>query len=114
MALLANLAKPLPPERERSRRPCAEGEGDRVGTLYLLRADPITLTLDASHLDPRVKCPGAGSLPRAARERFKGSHAKMEPLPDMSIQKMTRRCANRISECRITPISDNTTSTANV
>jgi hypothetical protein len=23
----------------------AEGEGDRVGTLYLLPADPITLTL---------------------------------------------------------------------
>jgi hypothetical protein len=28
-----------------------EGQGDRVGSLYLLRADPITLTLDASRLD---------------------------------------------------------------
>jgi hypothetical protein len=37
-----------------------EGEGDRVGTLYLLRADPITLTLVASRLD----------LSRRRRERF--------------------------------------------
>jgi hypothetical protein len=28
-----------------------EGEGDRVAPLYLLRADPITLTLVASRLD---------------------------------------------------------------
>jgi flagellar basal-body rod protein FlgF len=41
----------------------AEGEGDRVAELYLLCADPITLTLDASHLD----------LSRCARERFCGT-----------------------------------------
>jgi hypothetical protein len=28
-----------------------EGEGDRVTSLYLHRADPITLTLDATRLD---------------------------------------------------------------
>jgi hypothetical protein len=28
-----------------------EGEGDRVASLSLLRADPITLTLDAARLD---------------------------------------------------------------
>ena len=28
-----------------------EGEGNRAGTLYLLRADPITLTLGAARLD---------------------------------------------------------------
>jgi hypothetical protein len=43
--------KTSPAVRERSRRASGEGEGDRVGTLYLLRADPITLTLGASRLD---------------------------------------------------------------
>jgi hypothetical protein len=28
-----------------------EGEGDRVGTSLVERGDPITLTLDAAHLD---------------------------------------------------------------
>jgi hypothetical protein len=31
-----------------------ESEGDRVGTLYLVRADPINLTLGVAHLDHRV------------------------------------------------------------
>ncbi len=30
----------------------AEGEGDRVGTLYLIRADPITLALAADASRP--------------------------------------------------------------
>ena len=44
-----------------------EGEGDRVASLDLLCADPITLTLGVARIDPRVKRPGAGSLPLRGR-----------------------------------------------
>ena len=37
--------------REKLRRGSAEGEGDRVAPLYLLRADPITLTRRAALAD---------------------------------------------------------------